>query len=153
MITNIKLGDSDILIIYYGSTQVYLPDPSVEPEEPPVEPEEPNAIFNVNDFLNIHDNPDYTLAGYSGRYIQLEPNTAYKVTFDASDTLTGLIVINNIESAWTGSAYMDFRKTAMQTRQYTTNENGYLYIACTTDIDNSTYNTIITTRNLRIEKV
>mgnify|MGYP006923319510 CR=1 FL=1 len=67
MITNIKLGDSDILIIYYGSTQVYLPDPSVEPEEPPVEPEEPNAIFNVNDFLNIHDNPDYTLAGYSGR--------------------------------------------------------------------------------------
>lgn len=83
-------------------------------------------LFNKYNYYDMYSNYDYLSEGYRCRYISLEPNTTYTVSFTASATSSVILLMNRTSNV-NGAGYLDFRKTT-DTRTYTTDSTGNLYI-------------------------
>ena len=138
-ITDVRFESAQITKVYFNNKEVTMPTLSF------------GKLFNYKNYLNIHTIYDYRPnQQYYCRYIKLKPNTTYVVSVSAAED-TGLVLINNKEDVYQG-AYIDLRKTEAQTKQYTTNELGYLYLGCSAWLSEEQYNKIISTRTITIKE-
>ena len=96
-------------------------------------------LFNVADYSQIYTDRD-GVDSYNYRYmiIQLKPNTTYTVSQNSGEySGTPIILINNALPVG-GANYFDLRK-ASDTKTYTTDSTGQLYIGSVNSYDDVAY--------------
>lgn len=96
-------------------------------------------LFNVADYSRIYTDRD-GVDSYNYRYmiIQLKPNTTYTVSQNSGEySGTPIILINNALPVG-GANYFDLRK-ASDTKTYTTDSTGQLYIGSVNSYDDVAY--------------
>jgi hypothetical protein len=96
-------------------------------------------LFNVADYSQIYTDRD-GVDSYNYRYmiIQLKPNTTYTVSQNSGEySGTPIILINNALPVG-GANYFDLRK-ASDTKTYTTDSTGLLYIGSVNSYDDVAY--------------
>ena len=95
-------------------------------------------LFDKSVYETLNQDYDYISDSYKCMIIKLKPNTKYTCSLSAESTdSNGLILLNNVREV-NSVGYFDFRK-ASDTKTYTTDSNGYLYIgayASTSNIQN-----------------
>ena len=108
-------------------------------------------LCNPLSLENLYSNYDYTEAGYRCRKIQLAPNTTYTVSFTASSAQSSPIILMNNQTGVNASGYFDLRK-ASDTKTYTTDETGCLYIGLYPNVSDAVANARLSDCSIQIEQ-
>ena len=107
-------------------------------------------LFNYKDYLNLVSCYEYkNTAGYHVRKIQLQPNTAYTISFPTK-AQTDVVLLLHVNEGVNASGYLDTRKTT-DTKTFVTDDTGCLYIGVVGSNDSSV-NSLLTSLHLQIEE-
>ena len=153
--TSTNYNETIYPMLEYGSTQSPF-----EPYENICDIEGFNAVsvdhrgknlFNKENYQNLYSVYDFAEAGYRCRKIQLAPNTTYTVSTTTSEAQSFPIILINNNTAVNTSGFTDLRATS-DTKTYTTDATGCLYIGLYPNVSDSVYNDRLNACSIQIEQ-